>query len=132
VTAESAIVLSVFLLIILSMVEMARLGMAYNLLALAAREGCRAAAIPNSTEDPQTAGESAAQAILNAGGITSYNTPHWTWGSGQSGLSGTNLGDAVTLTLSVPFQNISWLSRPLFLGSVTLQATATHSSENPS
>src|SRR5262249_28759253 len=120
---EFAFGLPLFLLLILSVIEMSRLGMAYNLLALAAREGCRVAVIPGNT---QTDGEAAAQRILNGGGITSYNTPQWTWGNGQSSLAGTQLGDAVTLTLSVPFRNISWLPTPPFPGSATPNATAPH------
>jgi Flp pilus assembly protein TadG len=127
-SAEVALGLPLFFLLIFSMVEMTRLGMAYDLLTLAAREGCRVAVIPGNT---QTTGESAARSILNAGGITSYNTPQWTWGSGQTSLAGTNLGDPVTLTISVPFHNISWLPKPLFLKSATLSASATHCSERP-
>jgi hypothetical protein len=115
-------------MLILSTVEMIRLGQSYELLALAAREGSRVAVIPGNA---QSDAEAVVKQILNAGGITSYNTPQWTWGSGQTSLAGTNLGDPVTLTLSVPFRNISWLAPPLFLGSVTLQATATHCSEYP-
>jgi hypothetical protein len=123
-----ALGLPLFFLLIFSMIEMTRLGQAYDLLAFAAREGCRVAAIPGNT---QANAEAVVQTILNAGGITSYNTPQWTWGNGRSGLSGTHLGDPVTLTLSVPFRNISWLSTPLFLGSATLSVTATHCSEIP-
>jgi Flp pilus assembly protein TadG len=127
VAVETALGLPLFLLLILSMIEMTRLGQAYNMLALAAREGCRVAVIPGNS---QTAAETAASTILSSGGITS-NTPVWTWGSGQTSLTGTNLGDPVTLKLSVPFSRISWLATPLFLGSSTLSATATHCSENP-
>jgi hypothetical protein len=125
---EVALGVPLYFLLILSMVEMTRLGMAYDLLTLAVREGCRVAVIPGNT---QANGESAAKTILNGGGITSYNTPQWTWGSGQSSLSGTHLGDPVTLTISVPFRNVSWLPTPLFLKSATLSASATHCSETP-
>ena len=128
-TAEFAMGLPLFLLLVFSMIEMTRLGQAYNMLALAAREGCRTAVIPGNT---QTNAETVVSNILSSGGITSYNTPQWTWGTGQTSLAGTHQGDPVTLTLSVPFSSISWLASPLFLGSTTLTATATHSSENPS
>jgi hypothetical protein len=126
---ETAIVLPVFLLIVLSMIEMAQLSMAYHLLNRAAREGCRLAVIPGNS---QAYCEDQIKSILNAGGITLYNSGHGAtaspicWGPNPAAL-----GDAVTLTLSVPFKDISWLSKPLFLGSATLQASATHSSENP-
>jgi len=128
VSAEVALGLPFFFLLIFSVIEMTRLGMAYDLLTAAVREGCRVAVIPGNTT---ATAESAAQAILNAGGITSYNTPQWTWGNSQTSLSGTHLGDRVTLTISVPFRNVSWLATPLFLGSATLSASATHCSEQP-
>jgi Flp pilus assembly protein TadG len=128
VSVEIALGLPLFFLLVFSTVEMIRLGQSHALLALAAREGSRVAAIPGNS---QTDAEAVVSQILSAGGITSYNTPKWTWGSGQRSLAGTSLGDPVTLTLSVPFRNISWLAPPLFLGSVTLQATATHCSEYP-
>jgi Flp pilus assembly protein TadG len=127
-SAEFIFCLPLYFLLIFSLIELTRLGQASDLLSLAAREGCRIAVIRGNS---QADAEAVVRQILNAGGITSYNTPQWTWGSGQSSLAGTHLGDAVTLTLSVPFRNISWLSRPLFLGSVTLRATATHCSETP-
>jgi hypothetical protein len=128
VTVEFGIGVPLFFLLVFAMVEMTRVGMAYDLLTLAAREGCRVAVIPGNS---QADAELAARTILNGGGISSYNTPQWTWGSGQTSLAGTHLGDPVTLTISVPFRNISWLPTPLFLGSVTLSASATHCSETP-
>jgi Flp pilus assembly protein TadG len=128
VALETALGLPLFFLLIFAMIEMTRLGQAYNMLCLAAREGCRVAVIPGNTE---TDAENAVSTILSSAGITT-NTPVWTWGSGQTSLAGTNLGDPVTLTLSVPFSSVSWLATPLFLGSTTLTATATHCSENPS
>ena len=128
VAVEMAIGMPLFLTLLLSMIEMTRLGQAYELLAFAASQGCRAAVIPGNS---QANAETVVRTILSAGGITSYNTPQWIWGNGQTNLAGTHLGDAVTLTLSVPFSSISWLSRPLFLGSATLRATATYCSETP-
>jgi Flp pilus assembly protein TadG len=128
ISAETALGLPLFFLLVFSAVEMTRLGQTYSLLALAAREGCRVAVIPGNV---QTDGEAVVRQILNAGGITSYNTPQWTWGNGKANLAGTSLGDPVTLTLSVPFGNVSWLATSMFLGSATLQASATHCSEFP-
>jgi len=120
---ETALVLPVLALLILGMVEMSRFGMANQLLTDAAREGARSAVVAGHTATDVT---TTVQNLLNSGGITTYTltiTP--------SDPTTTKLGDPVTVTVSTAYSNISWLSTPLFLGSVTLTASSTLSSEYP-
>jgi Flp pilus assembly protein TadG len=120
---ETALMLPVLLLLIMAMIEMARMGMANQLLGNAALEGARVAVVPGRTA---TDVGTTVQNLLNSGGITTYTltiTP--------PDPTNTTLGDPVTVTISTAFSNISWLSPPLFLGSVTLSASSTLSSEHP-
>jgi Flp pilus assembly protein TadG len=120
---ETAIVISLFFFFVLVTVEMGRMGMANHVITHASREGARVAVIPGNTAATVT---STVQNLMNSGGITAYTltmTP--------SDPSTTHLGDQVTVQVSTSFSNISWLSNPLFLGSVTLSASSTLSSEWP-
>lgn len=121
--AEAALVLPVLLLLILGMIEMSQLGMANQVLTNAAREGARVAVIPGNTADDVT---TTVQRLMNQGGITNY-TPTIT----PPDPTTTKLGDPVTVSVSTSFKNISWLSKPLYLGSVTLSGSSTLSSERP-
>ena len=121
---ETAIVISLFFFLLVSL-EMARMGMANQLITNAAREGVRVAVVPgNQASDVSTAVQSFLNS--NSGGITTYTltiTP--------SDPTTTHLGDQVTVQVSTSFGNISWLAHPLFLGSVTLSSSSTLSSERP-
>jgi Flp pilus assembly protein TadG len=120
---ETALVLPVLLLVILGMIEMARMSMANQLLTNAARAGARVAVVPGNTA---TDVSTAVQTLLNSGGIATYTltiTP--------ADPTTTTLGNPVTVSVSTAFTNVSWLSKPLFLGSVTLTASSTMSSEHP-
>ena len=120
---ETSIVLSLFFLFVLAMIEMAQLGMANQLLTSAVRSGARVGVIPGNTSTDVAA---TVQNLLNSGGITTYTltiTP--------SDVTTTKLGDPITVTVTTAFSNISWLSNPLYLGSVTLSASSTLTSEYP-
>ncbi len=120
---EGSIVLSLFFLFVLAMIEMSRMGMANQMLTHAARAGARVAVIPGNTAADVT---TSVQGTMNSAGITVYDltiTP--------SDPTTATLGQPVTVSVSTAFSNISWLARPLYLGSVTLSASSTLSSEHP-
>lgn len=120
---EMAVVLPVFIALVFGMVEAARLGMAAQVLNTAAREGCRVAVLNQMTQaDVQTRVNS----VLSGSGIsvgTVTPTPaNWTTAPN---------GTAITVSLSVPYNQISWLPTPVFLNGATVSASATMSSERP-
>ncbi len=133
VVIETAIVLPLFFALVLGMVEMARLGLAVQLLTSAAEAGCRVAVINGKT---QTDVNNAVSAILTSGGISTssssyastittnpvYSTP--------ANITLTHRGDSITLQLSIAYRDISWLT-PQYLGSSTISSSATLSSERP-
>ena len=122
---ESSIVLSVLSFLILGMIEMSQMGMTFQIITSAANVGCRVATINGNSQADVT---SAVSTMLAASGIkgTSY-----TLQTSPSDVTTTHLGDAITITISVPFKNISWFGSPMFFGKSTLSSSATMSSERP-
>jgi Flp pilus assembly protein TadG len=120
---EMAIVAPVFVALIMGQIEASRLGMVAQLLTNAAREGCRMAVVPGNT---LTDVQGRVNAVLGGSGIsvgTVTPTPS-TW---QTAPQGT----AITVSLSVPYSQVSWLGTPFFLANATVSSSATMSSENP-
>jgi hypothetical protein len=122
-----ALVAPVFVTLILGQIESSRLGMVAQLLTTAAREGCRVAVIPGAT---QSAVQNRINAVLSGSGVSVGTvTPTcpspYSWDSAPGGT-------AITVSLSVPYSQVSWLGTPFFLKSANVSASATMSSENPS
>jgi Flp pilus assembly protein TadG len=121
-----AFIAPVFLTLVLGIIEASRLGMVTQLLTTAAREGCRIAVI-NGME--QTDVQNRVNAVLTGSGISvgtvepSCPAPY-AWDSSPEGTP-------ITLTLSVPYANVSWLPVPFFLTNTTITCSATMSSERP-
>src|SRR5262245_34144093 len=96
---EFAFIAPLLLLLILGIIEVGRMMMVQQIVTNAAREGCRKAVLAGATESQvQTT-------------IDNYLT-----GSGISGqtitvstLSSAQPGDSVTVTVSVPYDNVTWL-----------------------
>lgn len=121
---EMACVAPMFVALVMGIVESSRLGMVSQLLTTAAREGCRAAVLPGST---QASVQARVDAVLAGSGIPSVTvTPIC-----QSGGSWTSApkGTAITVSMSVPYSKVSWISIPYFLKNATVSASATFSSE---
>jgi Flp pilus assembly protein TadG len=116
-----AAVAPVFFLLIMGTFESARMGMAIQLLNVAAREGCRTAVLQGRTA---TDVQARVQQVLTGSGITAVTTTTSpaTWQTAPAGTP-------ITLTLAVPFSQLSWLGDPLKMGSVSVKASATLSSE---
>jgi Flp pilus assembly protein TadG len=123
---ELAFIAPVFLSLVLGIIESSRLGMVTQLLTTAAREGCRVSVLSGMTQsDVQTRVE----AVLNGSGISVGTvTPTcpspYSWDSSPGGTP-------ITVTLSVPYSNVSWLPTPFFLNGATISCSATMSSERP-
>lgn len=114
---EFAVVAPVFFVLVFGMIEYGRMVMVEQILTNAAREGARVGILDNSTYTDVTtaANQYLTPAHINNATISvSPNPP-----------SSAALGAAVTVTVSVPFNQVSWLPSPMFLGGKTLSFTAT-------
>lgn len=123
---EMALVAPVLITLLLGMFETARLGMVSQLLTTAAREGCRIAVLDGMT---QTDVQNRVDAVLTGSGIpvgtvtpTSASNSDWTQATS---------GEPITVSLSVPYSQVSWLKATSFFPDVTISASATMSSERP-
>lgn len=124
---EMAVVAPIFIALVMGQIEMSRLGMVAQLLTTAAREGCRVAVVPGST---QTDVQNRVQAVLSGSGIP-VGTVTPTCPSPYS-CDTAPAGWPITVSLSVPYRQVSWLGTPFYLGNNTnVSASATLSSENP-
>ena len=121
---EAAFALPVLFLLLFGFLEMAELGMAYQMVTNSAIQGCRVAIIDGATQSDVT---TTIQNELAGAGITSSS---FTVTTVPSNVTTTHHGDITTVTVSVPFQDIAWIP-PVFLGGVTIKAAATDSSERP-
>jgi Flp pilus assembly protein TadG len=112
---EFAIVAPVFLLLVFGMIEYGRMVMVQQIITNASREGARTAVLDGATT---ASVETAVNNYLSSGSISgatvtvSPNPP-----------SSAQYGDPVTVTVSVPFSQVSWLPSPMYLGGKTLTSS---------
>ena len=123
---EMAFIAPVFLILVLGIIETSRVGMVAQLLTTAAREGCRVAVLDGMG---QTDVQDRITTVLSGSGISVGTvTPTcpsgYTWTSAPSGIP-------ITVSLSVSYNNVSWLKVPVFFKNATISASATMSSERP-
>jgi hypothetical protein len=97
--------------------------MVAQLLTGAAREGCRVAVLPGSTQSDV---QNRVTSFLSGSGVPTP-TPTVT----PTGWTTASSGTAITVTVSVPFNQVSWFGNPYLFQSITLSGSATFSSENP-
>lgn len=116
VVVEFALVAPLFLLMILGVIEFGRAVIVQQLLTNASREGARIAGYESTTQSSiVTAAVNSYLTNVNIRGGTSTVSPDPSFASN---------GQAMTVTVSVLFDNVSWLPSPIFLGGRTLQATS--------
>lgn len=112
---EFAIVAPVFFLLIFGMIEYGRMIMVQQVITNASREGARRAVLDGASYgDVQQTVED----YLRSGGINGENltvTPN--------PPSNAGFGEPVTVTVTVPFDQVSWLPSPMFLGGTDMSAT---------
>jgi Flp pilus assembly protein TadG len=111
---EFAVVAPVFLLFVFGMIEYGRMVMVYQVLTNASREGARVAVLDGATTASVTA-------QINAY-MTSASITGWTVTVTPDPPENAEYGDPVTVTVSIPFSQVSWLPSPMYLGGKTLQA----------
>ncbi len=112
---EFALVAPIFFALILGTVEVGRLIMVQHILTNASREGARLAVLEGTTlSEVQTAlDDYMANSSISGASLTV--TP--------SSLSNAVSGGPITVTVSVPFSQVSWISSPWLLREMTLSAS---------
>jgi len=113
---EFAVVAPIFLLLVFGMIEYGRMVMVQQVLVNASREGARKAVLDGSTQ--QDVVDVVDQYLNSASidGATITVTP--------ANPEDAAFGDPVTVTVSVDFDQVSWLPSPMYLGGKTLSATS--------
>lgn len=112
---EFAIIAPVFFLLVMGMIEYGRMVMVQQVLTNASREGCRMGVLDGTTAADVTTmiNSYMTAARINGATVTMNPNPPSSAGYGQS----------VTVTVSVPFNQVSWLPSPMYLGGQTLSAS---------
>ena len=113
---EFAVVAPVFLLMVFGMIEYGRMVMVQQIITNGAREGARSAILDGATA---TGVATTVNDYLSAGSIANATVTV----SPNPPTTAKN-GDPVTVTVSIPFSQVSWLPSPMYLGGTTL-TTAT-------
>ncbi|NUQ64572.1 MAG: pilus assembly protein [Pirellulales bacterium] len=114
-TVEFAVVAPLFFLLVLGMVEFGRMVMVQQIITNGSREGARIAVLDGTTTtEVMTAVENYLDSAAVSGATVTINpNPPNTAG----------FGEPVTVTVAVPFDQVSWLPSPMFLSGTTLSAS---------
>ena len=123
---ELAIVLPMFLLLAFAMIEATRICLVAQILTNAAREGCRVAVTNGMvTQDVQNR----IQATLDTNDPKLYPLLNPMVLTPSITASTPGLNNPITLTLSIPFNNVNWLSPSFFFTNYTVRGSATMASQ---
>ena len=113
---EFAVVVPVFFLLVFGMIEYGRLVMVQQVLTNAAREGARVGVLDGATQATVTSAVNNYLTSASINGATTAVSPN--------PPSSAAYGGSVTVTVSVGFNQVSWLPSPIYLGGQTLTATS--------
>jgi Flp pilus assembly protein TadG len=108
---EFAVVVPVFFILVFGLVDIGRGFMVRALLANAARAGCRTGSLPSKAN---TDIQATINTTLNGQGIYGTSTAITVNGNSVDAATA-QTGDQVSVTLSVPVGNISWLPGTYYL-----------------
>ncbi len=112
---EFAIVVPLFFLLVFGMIEFGRLVMVQQVLTNASREGARRAVLQGvSDSDVQAAVEEYLAKAAISGASVSVTTQEPT---------PPDAAESRTVTVAIPFSQVSWLPSPMYLGDTTLSAS---------
>jgi Flp pilus assembly protein TadG len=111
---EFALVAPLLFLLILGMIEFGRVLMVQQLITNASREGARRGVLDGATTGEIT---TAVQGYLTGASVAGATVT-----VNPNPPSSAGFGEPVTVTVSVPFNQVSWLPSPMFLGGETLSA----------
>lgn len=112
---EFAIVAPVFFLLVIGFIELGRALMVQQVLTNASRVGARRAVALNVTDAQVIDAATDYAAGVAVPGISVEVNPS---------PAAARAGDPITVTVSIPFNDISWVPSPWFMGDATLEATS--------
>jgi Flp pilus assembly protein TadG len=112
---EFALVAPLFFLFVFAMLEYGRMVMVQQVITNASREGARRAVLDGATTTSVT---NAVNDYLAAGSITGATIT-----IAPNPPNDAEFGDPVTVTVSIGFNQVSWLPSPMYLGGRTMIAT---------
>jgi Flp pilus assembly protein TadG len=113
---EFAVVAPVFFLLVFGMIEYGRLVMVQQILTNASREGARLAVLDGTTTANVTSTVSTYLRNSTIDGATVTVNPDPPTSAGY--------GEPVTVTVSINFDQVSWLPSPMFLGGKAMRASS--------
>jgi Flp pilus assembly protein TadG len=116
---EFAFVAPLFVMLVFGMIEFGRLVMVQQLLTNATREGARLGVLSETTDTD-----------IKSKVVTYLGSSSITIATSNVSVSYPDSGEAVAVTVSVPFNQVSWLPSPMFLSGYTLNAGSTMRREN--
>lgn len=120
---EFALVAPLFFMLVMGMVEYGRMIMVQQVITNASREGARRAVLDNATTADV---QSLVQDYLENGAVEGATVT-----VSPSPPSSAAAGDAVTVSVSIPFEDVSWLPGAFYLNETTLNADTVMCRENP-
>ena len=112
---EFAIIAPVFLLLVIGIIELGRALMVQQVLVNASRVGVREAITLGATSTGVQAAVEDYSASVAVPGVSVTVSP-----DPATAIA----GDAILVTASVPFEDVSWMASPWFLGGRTLTASS--------
>ena len=118
---EFALIAPVFFMVIIGMVEFGRMIMVQQILTNASREGARRAIIEGATQSEVETLVTDYLSGASVSGATVTVTP--------SSLNSVGFGGKVTVTVSVPYDTVSWTGSSWFLSGKTLKASTVMQAE---
>jgi Flp pilus assembly protein TadG len=114
---EFAIVAPIFVLFVFGMIEYGRMVMVQQILTNASREGARVAVLEGATEaevvDAVVQYCNSSRVPINAANVDVDPDPQ-----------AAGFGTPVSVSLQVPFTDVSWLPSPMYLGAAQLNAAS--------
>jgi len=112
---EFAVVAPLFFLLVFGMIEFGRMVMVQQIITNGSREGARVAVLDGATSGEVVAAVDAYLENASIEGAEVSVTPNPPSSAGY--------GEPVTVVVSIPFNQVSWLPSPMFLGGNTMTAT---------
>lgn len=114
-TVEFAIVAPLFFLLVLGSIELGRALMVQQVLTNASRVGARDAVTLSGTSSSAVAAATSFAGGASVGGVQVTVSPN---------PSTASAGDMITVTVNVPYNNVTWIPSPWFMNGKVLTATS--------
>lgn len=114
-TVEFAIIAPLFFMLVLGCIELGRALMVQQILTNSSRAGARTAITLAGTEAAAIAASKDFAEGASVAGIEVSVSPK---------PEVTSAGQMVTVTVTVPYENVTWVPAPWFMGGATLTATS--------